>query len=235
MKNKKKMIILAAIVTFTVITAVILGVSLYPNKAVPADTDKTTDSGKIADISVEVPEKDSEISDNATYDKLPDGAVIVIPKETENDTQCTENTGEKPTPAQKPVTPNPSPEGNENSSGAAINGGEHTTAYKCGTKGHRCEAPETHAYILNLELKGCEYCGSHSCPSFYSSDEWGNACYTPSKCPKYNIKNDPAYYCQTCKKKCGDGGNGTCVQFVSSDSCPNCGQWVDAWKCHTCK
>lgn len=235
MKNKKKMIILAAIVAFTVITAVILGVSLYPNKAVPADTENTTDSKKITDISVENPEKDNGISDNTTYDKLPDGAVIVVPKETENDTQHTENTGKKPAPAQKPVTPNPSPEDNEDSSGAVINGGEQATAYKCGKKGHHCEAPETHAYILNLELNGCEYCGSHSCPSFYAADEWGNACYTPSKCPKYNIKNDPAYYCQTCNKKCGDGRNGTCVQFVNSDSCPNCGQWVKAWKCHTCK
>lgn len=230
MKNKKKLIILVAIVAFTVITAVILGVSLYPNKAVSADTENTTDSGKITDISVENPEKD-----NATYDKLPNGAVILTPEEIKKNTKPEESTGEKPAPVEKPVTPKPSSDSNENSGDSIINGGEQATAYKCGTKGHHCEGPETHAYILNLERNGCEYCGSHSCPSFYATDEWGNACYTPSKCPKYNIKNDPSYYCQTCKKKCGDGRNGTCVQFVNSDSCPNCGQWVEAGKCHTCK
>lgn len=108
-------------------------------------------------------------------------------------------------------------------------------AYDCGTPGHHCDGPETHAYVLNLELKGCPYCGEHDCPSFYAVDEWGNTCYTPGKCPKYDVRKDPVYYCQTCGKKCGDGRNGTCVQFVNACNCPNCGELVEAWTCHTCE
>lgn len=240
-KNKTKVIMLGGIATFAVIIAVILCVTLLPNKAAPnykegsTDSERTTD---ISDISIESPEKanDSENSDsNVITDKIPDGAVVVTPKETVNDSHHAEFTGKKPETAAKPVTPKPSPEGSGNGNGAVINGGEQPKAYNCGVTGHHCEAAETHAYILNLELKGCEYCGAHNCPSFYATDEWGNACYTPSKCPKYDIKKDPAHYCQTCGNKCGDGRNGTCVQFVNSDNCPNCGKWVDGWKCHTCK
>ena len=63
---------------------------------------------------------------------------------------------------------------------------------------------------------------------------WGQGCYTPSKCPKYDIHADPVWYCQTCGKKCGDGRNGTCVQFVLDCICPNCGEHIKAWTCHYC-
>ena len=109
-----------------------------------------------------------------------------------------------------------------------------TQSYSCGVAGHHCTGPETHSYICELEQKGCEYCGSHSCPSFYAVDEWGQGCYTPSKCPKYDIHADPVWYCQTCHKPCGDGRNGTCVQFVIDCTCPNCGEQVKAWTCHYC-
>jgi hypothetical protein len=94
---------------------------------------------------------------------------------------------------------------------------------------------ETVAYIKNLELDGCPYCGRHDCPSFYALDEWGNPCYTPIKCPSYDIHKDPVHYCQECGKPTGDGANGTCVQFVESCSCPLCGEWVTAWTCHSCE
>ena len=42
-------------------------------------------------------------------------------------------------------------------------------------------------------------------------------------------------YCQKCGKACGDGTNGTCVQFVSACHCPICGEHVDRRTCHTCK
>ena len=107
--------------------------------------------------------------------------------------------------------------------------------YNCGSPGHHCDGPETHAYILNLEIEGCPYCKMHVCPSFYAVDEWGNTCYTPSMCPKYDVHSDPVYYCQTCGRKCGDGRNDTCVQFVNACNCPNCGEWVESFTCHTCK
>ena len=121
------------------------------------------------------------------------------------------------------------------SGGIVIGEPTPTQTYSCGVAGHHCTGPETHSYICELEQKGCEYCGSHSCPSFYAVDEWGQGCYTPSKCPKYDIHADPVWYCQTCGKKCGDGRNGTCVQFVIDCTCPNCGEHVKAWTCHYCK
>ena len=112
---------------------------------------------------------------------------------------------------------------------------ETSEPYNCGTPGHHCDGPETHAYVLNLEREGCPYCHKSDCPSFYATDEWGNTCYTPSKCPQYDIHSDPVYYCQNCGKKCGDGSHGTCVQFVTACHCPNCGKWVESWTCHCCE
>ena len=135
---------------------------------------------------------------------------------------------------QKKGTP-PAEIENHESAGIVIGDPTTTQNYSCGIAGHHCTGPETHSYICELEQKGCKYCGSHSCPSFYAVDEWGQGCYTPSKCPKYDIHADPVWYCQTCGKKCGDGRNGTCVQFVIDCTCPNCGEHVKAWTCHYCK
>ena len=135
---------------------------------------------------------------------------------------------------QKKETPPAETEKLENG-GIVIGDPTPTQTYSCGINGHHCTGPETHSYICELEQKGCEYCGSHSCPSFYAVDEWGQGCYTPSKCPKYDIHADPVWYCQTCHKLCGDGRNGTCVQFVLDCTCPNCGEQVKAWTCHYCK
>ena len=140
---------------------------------------------------------------------------------------------EKP---KEPKKETPPAETEKHESGSIVIG-DPTPAqtHSCGVAGHHCTGPETHSYICELEQKGCEYCGSHSCPSFYAVDEWGQECYTPSKCPKYDIHADPVWYCQTCGKKCGDGRNGTCVQFVIDCTCPNCGEQVKAWTCHYCK
>lgn len=123
-----------------------------------------------------------------------------------------------------------------NGSGIVIGGNppveEH---YSCGAENHYCNAPEAHAYIQNLELEGCAYCGSHSCPSFYATDEWGGACPDATQCPSYNEKNDPILYCQTCGKKNGDGTSGTCVQYINACNCTICGEWVESRTCHSCK
>lgn len=119
--------------------------------------------------------------------------------------------------------------------GPGGHGQGNTGEYHCGTPGHHCDSPETHAYILNLEAQGCPYCGRHDCPSFYAVDEWGTACYDPTKCPQYDVHLDPVYYCQHCHKPCGDGTNGTCVRFVNACHCPICGKWVEAFTCHSCE
>lgn len=145
----------------------------------------------------------------------------------------TEPNETKPMESEKPTEPPVVDDDDDDEGGISIGGG--TAPYDCGTEGHHCDGPETHAYILNLELKGCPLCGKHNCPSFYAVDEWGNTCYTPSHCPKYDVHEDPVHYCQNCGKACGDGTNGTCVQFVSACDCPICGEHVDRRTCHTCK
>ena len=164
---------------------------------------------------------------------------MAITEEIETESAETEPIITEPEPMQEPKeqkeeTP-PAETKNYESGGIVIGDPTPTQTYSCGVSGHHCTGPETHSFICELEQKGCEYCGSHSCPSFYAVDEWGQGCYTPSKCPKYDILADPVWYCQICHKPCGDGRNGTCVQFVIDCTCPNCGEQVIAWTCHYCK
>ena len=109
---------------------------------------------------------------------------------------------------QKKETPS-AETGKVENDGIVIGDPTPTQTYSCSVAGYHCTGVETHSYICELEQKGCEYCGSHSCPSFYAVDEWGQGCYTPSKCPEYDIHADPVWYCQTCHNLCGDGKSGT--------------------------
>lgn len=110
---------------------------------------------------------------------------------------------------------------------------EKQTTYSCGCKNHKCTAPEDHAFLVSLENKGCSICGSHSCPSFYALDEWGQQGLDITKCPQYSTKKDPTIYCQVCGRKNGLGDNGTCVRFTVDTECPICGKMVKAKTCHT--
>lgn len=110
---------------------------------------------------------------------------------------------------------------------------EKKTAYSCGNPKHRCKTVEDHNFIVSLETKGCSICGSHSCNSFYATDEWGNQCYDITKCPQYKQEKDPSVYCEHCGRKCGLGDNGTCVRFTVDTKCPICGKTVPAKTCHT--
>lgn len=113
------------------------------------------------------------------------------------------------------------------------NGNDSVKEYSCGKKGHHCDSKETHNFIVQLENKGCPHCGSHSCKSFYTYDEWGNACYDPTKCERYSEKNDPCEYCQECGKKVGTGSGNTCVRFTVDTKCPECGKSVKGKTCHS--
>ena len=106
-------------------------------------------------------------------------------------------------------------------------------AYSCGNSRHHCKTPEDHAFITSLEAKGCPTCGSHTCKSFYCTDQWGNPSYNQKKCPQYGVKDDPLVYCSTCGKKVGTGDNGTCVRFTVDTVCPICHKEVAARTCHS--
>lgn len=149
---------------------------------------------------------------------------------------------QKAEPAAQPVTPAEPPQDEEDAGGQDTEDGlqigdaaEALESYTCGVEGHHCDGPETHAYLLNLELEGCPYCGSHACPSFYATDAWGGAITDVTQCPQYESSKDPIQYCQDCGKKNGDGTLGTCTQFISACECPLCGEHVEARTCHTCK
>lgn len=141
------------------------------------------------------------------------------------------NNNNSKTPAKetaKPVTAS-TPSQTNSSGGGIIIGGEEPSRYNCNTANHNCQTPEYHAYVLNLELQGCPYCGSHSCISFYPQEGW-----RPSICPQYDIKKDPAIYCQVCGRKGGDGRNNTCARYLTSKNCPYCNVWIESRTCHTC-
>ena len=205
--------------------------------AVPTDPDMTIPDVTIPTIGPENPTHPTEPEPTVDPEVIPDdgsGLTPEDPKPTEpTEPKPTEPTETKPVEPEKPSEPPVEEDDDDDEGSISIGGG--TVPYDCGTEGHHCDGPETHAYILNLELKGCKYCGSHSCPSFYAVDEWGNTCYTPSECPAYDVHDDPVHYCQKCCKACGDGTNGTCVQYVNACDCPSCGEHVDSWTCHTCK
>lgn len=249
MKNKKKLCIIAGLTAVVLIISAILCAALIPSRAPDngeaSDVYNDTTAGTVV---IERPDKGdtTEVTGrgepvDGTAPEIAPGEIVEItpPDETDGSdgqtqppaTEKTETAARPVTSAQPRETESPAPE----STGGITIGGTQSEPYSCGVAGHHCEGPETHAYISNLELEGCKYCGSHSCASFYAQDEWGNACCTPSKCPAYDVHNDPVYYCQECGMKCGDGSNGTCVQFVNADNCPGCGEYVEAWTCHTCK
>lgn len=204
---------------------------------VPTDPDVTDPEISVPTIGTEDPTQPTQPEPTVDPEVIPDDGSGITPEEPEptdpTPTEPTEPAETKPAEPETPTQPPVDEDDDDGDGGISIGGG--TAAYDCGTEGHHCDGPETHAYILNLELKGCKYCGSHSCPSFYAVDEWGNTCYTPSQCPEYDVHNDPVHYCQKCGKACGDGTNGTCVQYVNACDCPSCGEHVDSWTCHTCK
>lgn len=136
-------------------------------------------------------------------------------------------TQKKPEPTTKkqnePTTKKVEPTTKESSSGK----------FTCTSPNHHCTTKEEHEFLCSLEAKGCPICGSHSCKSFYSIDEWGNNCYDITRCPKYSEKEDPANRCEHCGRECGLGDNGTCVRFTVDTVCPICGKTVKAKTCHT--
>lgn len=232
MKNKKKALLIGGI-SLAVVVAIILCITLIPNNDKPAETETETQTETTTDVSVDKPEETTSdtTAETVKTEEITDDGTGLQPIIEETAAKTTGKT--KVTDTAKAETA-ATPETNADTGGIVIGGGS-AESYSCGCANHHCDGPETHAYIQNLELEGCQYCGSHSCASFYATDEWGHTCYNPSKCPKYDIKKDPCYYCQTCGKKCGDGSGGTCVQFVNACECPNCGVHVDSWTCHTCK
>ena len=239
MKNKRKLFMIGGIVLALILAGVLVIALLPDNSDTPEISEtpsmqQTEPSSEATDIMIDDPQNSSESDENEqiiiTVD--PEGTGLTPEEEQESEEREVQDTKKADTPA-TPVK-EAKPGIGKTEGGSIVIGGNTPEPYQCGTPGHHCDGPETHAYVLNLELEGCPYCGSHSCPSFYATDEWGQTCYTPSKCPSYDIHADPVYYCQKCGKPCGDGRNGTCAEYNIDIDCPYCKAHVKAWTCHSC-
>lgn len=236
LKSKKLLAIISGIVALMLIITVFYVMDPHNESSLPDVSSETSTIDSTKDIVIETPENtDVSNAEGNTTSEIKDDGNALKPNENVSDSSSNKAIGEKAkdtTSAVKVVDP-PKSEDKSDNSGIQIGGDETNSKYNCGSPNHHCHNEDAHAWILNLELEGCSYCGSHSCPSFYAVDEWGNACYTPSKCPKYDVKKDAAEYCQVCGKKNGNGDNDTCQKWIIDFTCPTCGELVEANKCHT--
>ena len=230
--NKNNKIIAALIVgiiAVAILIAVMIGHFAGNDTEEPTTVPTTEIEETIGDVVI-----DDDITENpdTTETEADKNVEIIQLKEPET----TKTTTQKPTqqttvkPAE-PVTQGTPSQGNVHE--IVDSGSDSVNEYSCGKKGHHCDSKETHEFIVSLENKGCPYCGSHSCKSFYTYDEWGNACYDPTKCESYNAKSDPCEYCQECGKKVGTGSGNTCVRFTVDTKCPECGKSVKGKTCHS--
>ncbi len=230
-QNKIIAILIVAIIAVSIFIAVMIG--NFVGKEPDTTTESTSESTTLAEVVIPNESEESEVEITETTKS----EVIVLEEPTKQITNTTKPNNSKPSTVKpaEPVTPSqPSGivQGTDNT-GIIDNGNDSVKEYSCGGKGHHCDSKETHEFIVSLEKKGCPYCGSHSCKSFYTYDEWGNACYDPTKCESYSAKNDPCEYCQECGKKVGDGSDGTCVRFTVDTKCPECGKSVKGKTCHS--
>lgn len=235
--NKQGKIIAAliiGIVAVAILIAVMIGNFVGKDTEEPT-TDITTEQVEtVGDIVIDEDITDTSETTENTTEK--DVTVIKLEEPTTEKTTTTQKSTQQTTTVKtaEPVTQS-NPAGTSQGSSYEVidNGNDSVDEYSCGSKGHHCDSKETHNFIVSLEQKGCPYCGSHSCKSFYTYDEWGNACYDPTKCESYSVKSDPCEYCQECGKKVGTGSGDTCVRFTVDTKCPECGKSVKGKTCHS--
>lgn len=236
-KNKRILAIISSVAALALVAALVLFFTRDDNSPPIDPKQETSSTAPDTSITVEIPD-DSEkpdVSKESTGNEIRDDGTGLKPDENISVGSGKPTIGEKvqdTAPAVKEADP-PKNTDKSNNDGIQIGSGDNIQKYSCGYPNHHCHNGEAHAWILNLELEGCLYCGSHSCPSFYAVDAWGNACYTPSKCPKYDVKKDAAEYCQVCGRKNGNGDNNTCQKWIVDFTCPTCGEFVKANTCHT--
>lgn len=234
MKNKKKLCIIGGAV-LCVILAAVLCIVLIPKAgdSKPAETNPTGSTGGTVVIDEPVKETQSDETKNINEDgKIKDDGNGRLSPETEAEEAAkSTTTGEKAKEVNKTVTEQPVPKDDGKTGGISVGGGE-AEKYSCGDKNHHCENAEYHAYIKNLELDGCPYCGSHSCQSFYVTNEWGNTEYTPTKCQEYNKQKDATEVCPRCGLGYWSADNpGGCFSYLQDTVC-ECGETVLGNTCH---
>ena len=232
--NKIIAVLIVGIIAVAILIAVMIGNFVGKDTEEPT-TDITTEQAEtVGDIVID--DDITDESDNAESTTEKTETVIKLEEPTVEKVTTTQKPTQQ-TSTVKPAEPvtqgNPAGTSQGNRYEVIDNGNDSVNEYSCGKKGHHCDSKETHDFIVSLENKGCPHCGSHSCKSFYTYDEWGNACYDPTKCESYNAKSDPCEYCQECGKKVGTGSGDTCVRFTVDTKCPECGKSVKGKTCHS--
>ena len=226
-QNKTIIALIIGIIAVSIFIAVMVGSNLKTDE--PETTTEPTSEVTEAVGEIVIDEDITDISaDESTTVKEAEIIKLEEPEMTTQNKTSSIKTGTTTVKAATPVT-----ESSGNDSGIVIVGNDDVNEYSCGVSGHHCDSKETHDFIASLEKKGCPHCGSHSCKSFYTVDEWGNACYDMTKCPEYSVKDDPCEYCQECGKKVGDGSKGTCVRYVNDTTCEVCKEKVKGKTCHS--
>lgn len=110
--------------------------------------------------------------------------------------------------------------------------------YTCGFEGHACRSQSHHDGVLKDIEEGCLMCGRHDCPCLLALNKELWTAYDYAKCPYYDIKKDPSYYCQVCGYP-GYGiasvGETICSRRLSTDgNCEHCGELIHVGECHHC-
>lgn len=232
-KNKIIMGVTAGVIAVAVIVTAII---LTGGNTNPSVVDNPDASKPSADVVVNLPidEPTGIESPAPTGKEKDDNLVIDVGGEPQNPTTSSSDSNPVKSP-EKPVdTKKPKPPDDNNNGGGIVVGGGDTPVeqYTCGSPNHHCKNAEAHAYIQNLELEGCPFCGSHSCPSFYDVNEWGFTRYNQALCPKYSEKSDPTKYCQDCGRELWSPSNPTgCFRYLQDTDC-ECGEHVKGNTCH---
>ncbi|MDD4496110.1 MAG: hypothetical protein PHV32_17510 [Eubacteriales bacterium] len=200
----------------------------------PVETEPpTSETGK--DVTVDEPEDSSEIEESKQIEEIEDDGNALIPDESIEDTASKtpgQDAETNDTPKEEAAAPAKEP---DNNAEAGIQIGVNPPVeevYYCGCANHQCQNEDFHASLLNRELEGCPYCGSHSCKSFYALNEWGYTCYDETLCPQYNVQKDSAKVCPDCGRTMWSADNPTgCFRYLQETQC-ECGELVPGNTCH---
>ena len=234
LKNKKFIMIVSSVLVLLLICGTVFCLTRHKTENKPVDTEPpTSETGK--DIVIDEPEDSSEPEETKDIVEIPDDGNAISPDENIEPTG-NKTHGDKAeandTPKEESAAPAKEPDNNAEA-GIQIGGNPPVEeVYNCGCANHHCQNADFHASLLNRELEGCPYCGSHSCASFYATNEWGYTCYDATLCPKYNAGQDSAKVCPDCGRPMWSPDNPTgCFRYLQDTEC-ECGELVPGNTCH---
>ncbi len=234
LKNKKVIIIATSVLAVLLVFATVFCLTRDKCETQPVETEpSTSETGK--DVVIDEPLDSKESEESKPVGEISDEGNALKPDESIKETANKiygNKADENDTPKDEAAAPVKEPESNAEA-GIQIGGNPPVEeAYSCGCANHHCQNEEFHASLLNRELDGCPYCGSHSCPSFYAVNEWGYTYYEPSLCPQYNAGHDSAKICPDCGRPMWSQDNPTgCFRYLQDTQC-ECGELVPGNTCH---